>query len=712
MKKFILSLFLILTIFAVLNLKVFAVNSPHAVVNEYSWSIAFSPDGKILAIGGGSSHTVSLLDLSTNQIIVSLHPKNDHRKDGDVVDMLFSPDGKTLASRQEASDIIELWNVDTGTHKTTLWDGDRFSGKRIVEMLFSPDGKTLAVAYWSPYSTIAYNVIQLWDTSTDAVKATLEGHTGKIKSISYSPNGQMLASGGKDNTIRLWDTSTGALKATLEWYASDNYAYFIKSVVFSPDGRTLAGRGHNSTVHLWDVATSTLKATVKGRPNTDVTFSPDGRTLATRMDGSIHLWDVATGAHRTTLEINYDLPTNISFSPDSSMLATEVGWGDKVYLYDIATGGFNTILNTQSRGVHTMLFSPNGSTLAAATESSIRFWDTSTQVSFTPFPVVLPAIGEQFSINVSINGGKNVGGYQFTAEFNPEVLEYVESANGDYLPPGAFFVPPDVLWEFPTFGATSLSGTANGDGTLATLTFKVLDIKESTLILSEGILTDSDGEVLPHILGYGLLTDPQVGPEDVNSDGIVNILDLVKVASRFNTSSEKEDINGDGVVNIIDLVKVAAALGAGAAAPSLHPQALAMFTAANVQKWLAQAQGLNLTDATSQRGIHFLEQLLAALIPKETALLANYPNPFNPETWIPYQLAESADVMLRIYAVDGKLVRMLELGHQAVGIYQGKSRAAYWDGRNAVGEPVASGIYFYTLTAGDFTATRKMLIRK
>ena len=105
-------------------------------------------------------------------------------------------------------------------------------------------------------------------------------------------------------------------------------------------------------------------------------------------------------------------------------------------------------------------------------------------------------------------------------------------------------------------------------------------------------------------------------------------------------------------------------------------------------------------------------QLLLALTPKDTALLANYPNPFNPETWIPYQLAESADVTLRIHAVDGSLVRTLSLGHKAIGTYQNLSRAAYWDGKNIVGESVASGVYFYTLSAGDFTATRKMLIRK
>ena len=98
--------------------------------------------------------------------------------------------------------------------------------------------------------------------------------------------------------------------------------------------------------------------------------------------------------------------------------------------------------------------------------------------------------------------------------------------------------------------------------------------------------------------------------------------------------------------------------------------------------------------------------------PAETVLLPNYPNPFNPETWIPYQLAAAADVTLTIYDVKGIAVRRLVLGHKPAGFYQSRARAAHWDGRNALGEKVASGLYFYTFTAGDFTATGRMLIRK
>ncbi len=202
--------------------------------------------------------------------------------------------------------------------------------------------------------------------------------------------------------------------------------------------------------------------------------------------------------------------------------------------------------------------------------------------------------------------------------------------------------------------------------------------------------------------------------EDVNADDIVDVEDLVFVAQRYGqTGTNSADVNGDGIVNIDDLLLVTAVLDANAAAaPSLHSDALAQLTVADVKLWLSQARQRSLTDPSVRRGVLFLEQLLGALVPQETALLANYPNPFNPETWIPYQLETSAEVTLTIYAVDGQAVRQLELGHQAAGTYQTRSRAAHWDGRNEYGEPVASGLYFYTLTTGDFTATRKMLIRK
>jgi hypothetical protein len=201
---------------------------------------------------------------------------------------------------------------------------------------------------------------------------------------------------------------------------------------------------------------------------------------------------------------------------------------------------------------------------------------------------------------------------------------------------------------------------------------------------------------------------------DVNGDGVVNIFDLVSVASHLGRQGQNlvEDVNRDGVVDILDLVLVAGMFGDRAAAPSAHPQAPETLTAAAVRGWLTDAQTLEVTDPIMIRGIVVLQQLLVSLTPTETELLANYPNPFNPETWIPYRLAEDALVTLTIYDRDGHVVRTIDVGYQPAAVYESRSKAIYWDGRNEVGETVATGVYFYHLSAGNYSATRKMSILK
>ena len=204
-------------------------------------------------------------------------------------------------------------------------------------------------------------------------------------------------------------------------------------------------------------------------------------------------------------------------------------------------------------------------------------------------------------------------------------------------------------------------------------------------------------------------------PEDVNRDDVVDILDLVMVTAALGDEGPElqEDINGDGLVNFFDLVLVADALGNTSTAPSAKHRDLEIApTAASINEWLIEARALEGLDEVMKRGILRLENLLAALTPSDTALLPNYPNPFNPETWIPYHLARDAEVQVTIYDAGGSLVRQLNLGHQPAGFYTEQTKAVYWDGRNQHGEGIASGLYFYQLRAGEFAATRKMLIRK
>ena len=335
-------------------------------------------------------------------------------------------------------------------------------------------------------------------------------------------------------------------------------------------------------------------------------------------------------------------------------------------------------------------------------------------VSISPASLQSPAIGEQLTFTLGIADGQGVVGYQATVQFDPAALRYVGSANGSYLSESSRFAPPVVMGDTVKIASMGFAAERDGEGPLATLTFEVVSAQSATITLSEVVVSDRKGvRLYPNIENTAVVERPR-RVADVNADGAVNIQDLVMVASNFGqTGQTPADVNGDGVVNIVDLVKVAGAISGGAAAPSNYElQEFETLTAGDVQFWLAQARHLDVPDVTSQRGILFLEQLLSVLIPKETAVLPNYPNPFNPETWIPYQLSKAADVRLTIYDINGHVVRDLDFGHQRAGMYHTRSRAAYWDGRNAEGEPVASGVYFYTLKAGEFTATRKMLIRK
>ena len=200
---------------------------------------------------------------------------------------------------------------------------------------------------------------------------------------------------------------------------------------------------------------------------------------------------------------------------------------------------------------------------------------------------------------------------------------------------------------------------------------------------------------------------------DVNQDGSVNIQDLVIVANaighpRAADGELNADVNADGAVDILDLVQVANDIGDGSAsAPAMHS-----LTAEQVQNWLTQIKAVDNGSPDFRRTIEVLEALLRTILPEKTVLLANYPNPFNPETWIPYQLANASDVQITIYDAKGAVVRTLELGHQAAGYYTDRNRAAYWDGRNGLGENVASGVYFYQLQTDNVSHLRKMVILK
>ena len=334
-------------------------------------------------------------------------------------------------------------------------------------------------------------------------------------------------------------------------------------------------------------------------------------------------------------------------------------------------------------------------------------------------------VGETFTLRVNAEKVTDLAGWQFDLTFDPDVLEAVKVNEGDFLKKdgGTTFFQRGTIdnaaGKITGLSAALISESGvTGTGTVLSVVFSAKSDGNSQMALRNFQLGSSVGEVIPAGMRDLTITVESQPTWDVNADGQVSILDLILIARDFGkpaTRNSRTDVNRDGVISILDLILVARHMGelTVSASPSLLAmQDIEELNPAVIQAWIERAKIEDNGSLVFRQGIAYLQSLLALLIPEETALLPNYPNPFNPETWIPYQLSEPADVTLRIYAVNGVLVRTLVLGQTPAGIYQSRSRAAYWDGRNSVGESVASGIYFYTLTAGNFTATRKLLILK
>ena len=329
-------------------------------------------------------------------------------------------------------------------------------------------------------------------------------------------------------------------------------------------------------------------------------------------------------------------------------------------------------------------------------------------------------IGDTFTLDIGTEDILDLAGWQFDLVFDPAALEAIDVSEGGFLKTDGgttFFQSGSIdnaVGKIGGLSAARLSAQGvSGTGTLLQVRFKAKSAGETELALHKFQLGSTSGDSIPagpHEIR--ITVEERLATGDVNRDGVVSILDLILVAQQLGkrvSAGSPVDVNGDGVVSILDLIRVARGIAESPAAPAVGAESV---NAAAIEAWIAQARLEDDGSLAFKQGIENLENLLASLIPEETALLANYPNPFNPETWIPYQLAESAEVTLIIYDMNGQLIRRLAMGHQAAGMYRSRSRAAYWDGRNQLGESVASGPYFYQLRAGDYSITRKMVILK
>ena len=692
-------------------------------------SVAFSFDGRTLA-SGSEDTTIKLWDIVTRIEVATLEGHANQ-----VSSVAFSPDGSTLASGLADGSVVS-WDLETGTSIARY----AMDFGRVNSVAYSPAGILAADGGWN-------KTVTLWDATTGAVLDSLF-YTEPVDSVAISPNGSVLAtctSRDRSGTIEIWNLA--ALSASSdEIVQDDRLRTAIRISLDKPAGAPI---GLEELAMLKDL--SALRASIYSLAglefasnlrilyvdyNNISNLAPlagltDLGALGASQNNISDLAPLAVLTNLTNLELDYNNISDIrplrgltnltllslsnnnfsDISPLSVLIDLEHLYlaGNKVWDTSVLSGLTN--LTTLHLAVNSISdISPliansglgDGDTLFLR-RNPLNYEAVNSHIPLLKDRGVTVSFIDRTPTTLRTISGEEQQGVPSAPLLDPFVVE-VRDEHGDVFEgvPVTFGVPS---------GGEMLSvseTTTDADGRAES----ILTLGQRTGTIT---VTVSSPEIAERVT-FMVVSEatPPRDWADVNGDGAVTIQDLVLVAFGFGDEAlgAAADVNRDGVVNIQDLVLVAAAFGNAGAAPSARPQILGQLSAADVQQWLGEARTLEIHDATVQQGILALEQLLAALTPNETVLLPNYPNPFNPETWMPYHLAQGTAVEIAIYDAKGALVRRLALGYQTPGYYADRGRAAYWDGRNESGETVASGVYLYQLRAGDYAASRRMVIIK
>ena len=617
--------------------------------------------------------------------------------------------------------IQECRELDGEKEAVVIFDYDGGFPSVTSMSLSDPIVHSMSVHVVDTSGNVALKRFSLWNVAAEHSNIATFEHTAGVRSVSFSSDGTLLASGASNGTIFVWDVDTGEKVETLAGQGG------IISLSFSPDSTLLAWSsfGSSSRVFVWDVETGERVQTLVGHTDGvhSLSFSPDGSLLAVgTRDGRVFLWDVAVGERVETLIGHTDWVESVAFAPDGSLLASASSDGT-VKLWDVETGEIvKTLVEHTGRWIHPVAFTPDGTLLTFdPLDGTVRVWDVDTgemvetRGNFTEWSssmvfapdgtrIALPLFDGTIRV-LDVDTGRRIE----TLVGHTDGVESVAFAPDGSLLASASSDGTVKLWDLSKRTQprpqtlVKISGDDQQGVTNEPLANPlIVEVRDQhgaplqdvpvtfTVIRGDGTLTVGSTTTDANGRAHSVLTlgpDPgtnivlasveRLVPEIFNALGrppiatLINdaLTDFSLFADAFGSSDLHFDLDANGTVDFADFFLFAEA-----------------------------------ADESEQDQLFALAQELIGL-PESAQLYQNAPNPFNSQTVFSYFLLTPGPMRLEVFTLSGQRIAVLSTGLQQAG----RHRLA-WDGRDNEGRPLASGVYLYRLVSAEGVLTRKLIL--